>query len=197
MYRCKIFIATNDSSLLKKLKTILTKEGYLVTGEAEEGHIALRMIRSMAPDLVILDVELPGMNGLEIAKIIEEDKLAPVILLTPNWQKDYVEKAKEHWVFAFLVKPVEESSLLPLVEVTLVNFQKMLKLEQEVNRLKETLETRKLVERAKGILMETLGLTEGQAFRRIQKQSMDKCVSMRAIAEAIILAHDISKNGKK
>lgn len=193
MDRSKIFLALSDTTLRKKIKQVLTKEGYQVTGEAEEGNEALRKIRLLTPDLVILESDLPGLNGLEVAKIIEEDRLAPVLLITSYWQNDLLQKVRESWVFALVSKPVQAANLVAAVESAMLNFERIVQLEQEVNKLKETLATRKLIERAKGILMETMGLTEAEAFRRIQKQSMDKCTSMKAIAEAIIMAYDLQK----
>lgn len=193
MDRSKIFIALADAALRKRIKQILTKEGYLVTGEAEDGPSALRQIRALFPDVVITEAELPGIGGMEVAKIIAEDRLAPVLLVASSWQNDFIQKVRESWVFALVSRPVQASNLVPAVESAMLNFRKIVQLEEEVNKLKETLETRKLVEKAKGILMETLGLSEAEAFRRIQKQSMDKCTSMKAIAEAIILANELRK----
>lgn len=191
MDRSKIFVALADAALRKRIKQILTKEGYLVTGEAEDGPLALRQIRALAPDMVITEAELPGMGGMEVAKIIAEDRLAPVLLVASSLHGDFVQRARESWVFALVSPPVQASNLIPAVESAMLNFRKIVRLEEEVDKLKETLQTRKLVEKAKGILMETLGLPEAEAFRRIQKQSMDKCTSMKAIAEAIILAHEL------
>lgn len=189
----KIFIGTGDNNLVKRLKMILQKEGYMITGEAEDGLSCLRTIRRVMPDLVILDKELSGMSGLELAKIIEEDKLAPVILLTPTWDREVFEKAKESWVFAFLVKPVQEGHLLSTASFVIHTFQKMMKLEKEVDKLKDTIETRKVVEKAKGILMKTMKISEDEAYKRIQQQSMDKCIPMKHVAEAIILTHDVKR----
>lgn len=187
----KIFIGLNDDAQRKRLRSILQKQGYMITGEAGDGVSALRVIRRLLPDLVILDRDLPGLPGLDLAKIIEEDKIAPVILLTPTWEKELFEKAKESWVFAFLVKPVQEGHLLSTASFVIHTFQKMVNLEQEVGKLRETLETRKVVERAKGILMLTMRLSESQAYKRIQRQSMDKCIPMKQVAEAIIMIEDM------
>jgi len=162
-----------------------------VIGEAGDGLSALKLIRSRQPDLLIIAAELPGMDGLEVARIVHEDKLAPVIVLAAAQTPGLLEKAKDARVAALLIKPVEEASLLPAIEISLANYQEIIKLEKQIKELRETLETRKLVERAKGILMETLGLSEAEAFRRIQKQSMNKRLSMRQVAEAIILAQSL------
>jgi len=189
--RPRIFIAVADRTLRKKLKNVLAKEGYLITGEAEDGSTALRMVRTLAVDLILLDADLPGMNGLEIARISEEDRIAPVVLISNNWQKNLAEMARDSWIFAFLLKPVDEAVVAPTIETALINYQKLLDLENEIVKLKDALEARKLVERAKGILMKTMNLSEAEAFRRIQRQSMDKCVPMKEIAKAIILSHEM------
>ncbi|MHB1419887.1 MAG: ANTAR domain-containing response regulator [Bacillota bacterium] len=193
MYRAKIFVASGDNDLRKKIKTFLQPEGYIITGEAEDGPSALRALRTMATDLVILDSDLPGISGWEVARIIEDERIAAVLLISPTWQREMLERAKEQGIKAFLIKPVSEQALLPAVETTMMNYRKMADLEREVAELKETLESRKIVEKAKGILMQSMGMTEAQAFRRIQQQSMNKSLSMRAVAEAIVLANDIRK----
>ncbi|ATW28797.1 ANTAR domain-containing response regulator [Candidatus Formimonas warabiya] len=189
----KIFIGSADRALRKRLRSILQQQGHLIIGEAEDGAGSLRVIRRVLPDLVILDKDLPGMPGMEVSKIIEDDKICPVLLLTPTWEQELFEKAKDSWVFAFLVKPIQEGHLLSTASFVINAFQKMMKLARQVDELKETLETRKIVERAKGILMKNLDLPEAEAYRRIQQQSMDKCLPMKQVAEAIILAYDIKK----
>jgi len=187
----RIVLVDNDAAWRKNIKAILTRSGYWVIGEAGDGLSALKLIRSRQPDLLITAAELPGMDGLEVARIVHEDKLAPVIVLASAQSPGLLEKAKDARVAALLIKPVDEVSLLPAIEISLVNYQEIIKLERQIKELQEALETRKLVERAKGILMETLGISEAEAFRRIQKQSMNKRISMRQVAEAIILAQSL------
>jgi response regulator NasT len=187
----RIVLVDSDAVWRKNIKAILTRAGYWVVGEAADGLSALKMVRSRQPDLLVISAELPGMDGLEVARIVHEDKLAPVVVLAAGQSQGLLERAKNARVAALLSKPVDEGSLLPAIEISLVNYQEIVRLEKEVEDLKNALETRKLVERAKGILMETLGITETEAFRRIQKQSMNKRVSMRQVAEAIILAHSL------
>jgi AmiR/NasT family two-component response regulator len=187
----RIIVVDSDATWRKNIKAILAKMGYYVIGEAEEGMTGLKLVRTRQPDLVIIEAFLPGMDGHEVARIIHEDKLAPVILIASSTQQNLIEKAKLARVFAFLVKPELEYNLIPAVELALTNYQEIIKLEEKVKELKETLETRKIIERAKGILMETLKVPETEAFKRIQKQSMNKRISMRAVAEAIILAHNL------
>ncbi|GAW91648.1 ANTAR domain-containing response regulator [Calderihabitans maritimus] len=190
MFGSRIVLADADPAFRKNLKEMLTKAGYIIVAEAGDGLSALKAIKSMHPDLAILDARLPVKDGLEVAKIIEEDRVAPVLLLTAYNHKDIVQQAKDSWVFAYLVKPVNEANLFPAIEIAIANYRRMLSLEREIHRLKETLETRKLVERAKGILMEVLDLSEAEAFKKIQKESMNKRTSMRQIAQSIIVAYE-------
>lgn len=191
--RDRVVLADEDDVWRKHIAAVLTKAGFLVIGEASDGITALKIVRARQPELVVADVALPGMSGLELARIIYEDRIAPVVLTANTWQQDVLEKAKEVRAFGFLVKPVDEAILLPAVDIALAQYHEVQRLQNEVRRLKEALETRKVVERAKGILMETLGLTETEAYRRIQKQSMNRRLSMRAVAEAIILAHGVGE----
>ncbi|MDN5348482.1 MAG: two-component system, response regulator PdtaR [Clostridia bacterium] len=193
MDRGKIFLVTADKNTSQALRRMLTKEGYQVTGEAADAPQALRLIRLRKPDLVIVDQELTGMNGLAVAEIIEQDRLAPVLLLGSYWQPGLLSKSPAAGIYGLLLKPVQEATLLAMVEGALINYRRICQLEKEVEKLKDALETRKAVERAKGILMETLGLTEAEAYRRIQKRAMDRCVPMRSIAEAIIVAYELEK----
>lgn len=194
MSELRIVLADSDPVQRKNLRSMLVKLGYWVVGEAEDGLSALKLVRSRQPDLLIIDAAMPGMDGLEVARLLYEDKLAPVIVLVSTVNSSLLDRAKGARVSALLTRPVDEASLLPAVELAMANYQEVVKLERQVQELKEALETRKLVERAKGILMETLGLTEAEAYRRMQKQSMDKRISMRQVAEAIILAHSIKKS---
>lgn len=189
----RIVLADADTAWSKNIKAMLSKSGYWVVGEAGDGVSALKMIRSRQPDLLIIDASLPGMDGLQIARIAHEDKLAPVVVTSSSSHQGIMEKAREARVYALLFKPVSESSLLPAVELALVNYQEVINLERNIKDLKETLETRKLVERAKGILMETMGLTEPESFRRMQRQSMNQRVSMRVVAEAVIMSYELKK----
>lgn len=199
MKRTRILIADDESIILMDLREMLTNLGYLVVGEASDGQSAVNMARELKPDLVIMDIKMPGMDGIEAAKILTEEKIAPVLLLTAYSQQDLIERAREAGVIGYLVKPFRESNLAPAIEVTLARFEEFRAVQKEVEDLKEALETRKLVDRAKGILMDTQGLTEQEAFRRIQKMSMNTRRPMKEIAEAIILAHEVkeSKEGSQ
>lgn len=189
----RIILVDNDPVARKNLKSMLTKLGYWVVGETGDGLSALKMVRTRQPELVVLDSAIPGMDGFEVAKIIHEDKLAPVVILTSTYSQSMVERAKEARVSAFLVKPVDEISILPAIELALASYGEIVNLETKLKDLKELLETRKILEKAKGILMETMGLSEAEAFRRMQKQSMNKRVSMRQVAEAVILAQNLKE----
>ncbi|AKX94071.1 ANTAR domain-containing response regulator [Neomoorella thermoacetica] len=197
MQQAKIFIACADPSARQNLKYMLVREGYLIAGEAPDGSQALRMIRTLQPNLVILDSDLQGTNALEVARVIDEDRVAPIILLASSWHRNLIIRTRDFPVFAYLIKPVQESTLIPAVEAALANYRRVTRLEQEISKLKETLASRKVVERAKGILMDTMGLTEAEAYRRLQRQSMDRCVPMKTIAEAIIVAHELQQGGHK
>ncbi len=191
MKRTRILIADDESLILMDLREMLTNLGYLVVGEANDGRSAVNMARELRPDLVIMDVKMPDMDGIEAAQVLTAERIAPVLLLTAYSQQDLIDRAKEAGVVGYLVKPFRESNLAPAVEITLSRFQEFQAVQKEVDDLKEALETRKVVDRAKGILMDTQGLTEQDAFRRIQKMSMNMRRPMKDIAEAIVLAHDV------
>ncbi len=188
----QVVIIEGELAFRKHLKAILSRNGYQVVGEAEDGLGGLRVVRSRQPDLVILNTKIAGIDALDVAKVIYDDRLAPVLMITTVDKVEIFEKSKETWAFGYVVRPVDQHNLLPAVRVAIANYRRFTALEREVADLKDTLETRKIVDRAKGILMETQGVTEGEAFRRIQRQSMNRRTSMKAIAEALILAHDMN-----
>lgn len=186
MEALRIVIADNESIIRMDLKEILEEAGHTVVGEAPDGLKAVELTRKLRPDLVIMDIKMPEMDGIAAAKVISHEKLAPVLLLTAFSQKEIVEKAKDSGVLAYLVKPVKEANLFPAIEIALSRFQEFSGLEKELQDLRNSLETRKVLDRAKGILMKAYGLSEEDAFRRIQQYSMSKRKSVRAVAEAII-----------
>lgn len=191
MRQRRVVLADSDATSRKKLKALVTQLGYTLVGTAGDGVSALKLVRTRQPELVLLDTSLPGMDGLQVAEIIWEDRMAPVVLLTSYIDQGVLEKAKAARGAALLQKPVDEITLLTAMELARCNFEELCKAEEKIKELKEALETRKIVEKAKGILMETLGINEAEAFRRMQKQSMNKRVSMREIAEAVIMAHNL------
>jgi len=189
----RVVLADNDSASRKNLKTQLTRFDHWVVGEAGDGITALKLVRSRQPDLLVTKVFLPGMDGVQVAKIMRQDNLAPVVLIGSSFQQSVLEKARDAGVFAFLQSPVEDSSLLTAVELSAANYREMMRLDGKIKDLERQLETRKLVEKAKGILMETKGLSEAEAFSLMQRQSMNERKGMRTVAEAIIMAHNLIK----
>lgn len=193
MERTRVIIADDESLIRMDLREMLTNLGYLVVGEAGDGRSAVNLAREVRPDIVIMDVKMPDMDGIEAARLLTEERIAPVLLLSAYSQQELVQRARQAGVAGYLVKPFRESDLTPAIEVVLARFSEFRALEREVASLGDALETRKLVDRAKGILMDTQGLSENDAFRRIQKMSMNNRKSMRSVAEAIILAHQVSE----
>jgi len=184
-----VIIADDESIIRMDLREMLTNLGYLVVGEVGDGQSAVNLARELRPDIVIMDIKMPDMDGIEAASILTKERIAPVLLLTAFSQKDLVDRATEAGVAGYIVKPFRESDLGPAIEVALARFNEFRTLEKEVGTLQEALETRKVVDRAKGILMDTQGLKEAEAFRKIQKMSMNTRRPMKEVAEAIILAH--------
>lgn len=188
MRQLRIVIADNESIIRMDLKELLEEAGHSVIGEASDGAKAIELVRRHRPELVIMDIKMPEMDGITAAKIISQEKLAPVLLLTAFSQKEIVEKAKDSGVLAYLVKPVKEANLFPAIEIALSRFEEFTELERELEAVKNSLETRKLLDRAKGILMDAYHLNESEAYRRIQQYSMSKRKSIREVAEAIVAA---------
>lgn len=189
--RLRIVIADDEAIIRLDLKKMLEDLNYEVVAEAADGIQAVDAAKAYKPDVVILDIKMPGMDGIDAAKVITEQKIAPVLLLTAYSQIDLVNRAKEAGVFSYLVKPFKSTDLMPQIEVTVARWESMQKIEEESKSLEDKLETRRSVDRAKGILMDQYGLKEQEAFRRIQVQSMNTRKSMREIAEAIIIAHSV------
>ncbi|TCL39177.1 response regulator receiver and ANTAR domain protein [Anaerospora hongkongensis] len=188
MENLRIVVADNESIIRMDLRELLEEAGHTVVGEASDGLKAVDLARKSRPDLVIMDIKMPEMDGITAAKIISNEKLAPVLLLTAFSQKDIVEKAKDSGVLAYLVKPVKEVNLFPAMEIAISRFQEFAELERELEDVKNSLETRKILDRAKGILMDAYNLSENEAYRRIQQYSMSKRKSIREVAEAIVEA---------
>lgn len=193
MERVRVVIADDESLICMNLREMLTNLGYLVVGEAGDGRSAVNLARELRPDVVLMDVRMPDMDGVEAAKVLTAERIAPVVLLTAYSEKDLVQRAKDAGVVGYLVKPIQEADLAPAIEIAISRFVEFRELEKEIDNLQDQLETRKLVDRAKGILMDAQGLTESAAFRRIQKMSMNTRKSMREIAQAIILTHEASE----
>jgi len=191
MSELKVLIADDDPIIRLDVKQMLEKLGYTVIGESEDGQEAVEAARRLAPDVCVMDVKMPVMDGIDAASIIAEEGIAPVVLLTAYSDQDLISRAQDAGVFAYLVKPFKPGDLAPTIEVARSRFEQNQRLRQEVADLNERIETRKLVEKAKGVLMEDHGLSEGEAYRRIQQQSMNARKSMREVAEAILLAKGV------
>ena len=187
----RILIADDEPIIRLDLKKMLEACGYDVVGEASDGVRALELARQLKPDVCVFDIKMPELDGIDAAKMVTDEKLSPVLLLTAYSQIDLVHRAKEAGVFSYLVKPFKEADLMPQIEITVAKWEAFLRIEETATDLEDKLETRKAVDRAKGILMDQYGLKEQEAFRRIQVQSMNTRKSMREIAEAIIIAHNV------
>lgn len=187
----RILIADDESIIRLDLKKILESMGHRVVAEASDGRSAVEQAHKGELDLAILDIKMPEMDGLDAAKILTQGKICPVLLLTAYSQQDLIDRAKEAGVFGYLVKPFKEADLLPAIEIAISRYKEMMALEKELGSVQDALESRKLVDRAKGILMDKRGMKETEAFRWIQLQSMNTRKSMREIAEAVILTQDV------
>jgi len=192
MGKPRVLIADDESVIRMDLREMLTEAGYEVVAEAGSGDEALAAARAERPDIAVVDIKMPGMDGIDAARAMIEEGICPVVLLTAYGQPELLARAKEAGVFGYVTKPFEERDLLPAIEIASSRYDEVTGLKQQVGDLQQAIETRKLVERAKGILMEAQGLTEKQAFRRIQQESMNRRKSMREIAEAVILASDVA-----
>jgi two-component system, response regulator PdtaR len=183
-----VVIAEDEALIRLDLKEMLEEEGYLVAGEVGDGASAVDLAERLHPDLVIMDVKMPGLDGISAAEQISAKRLAPVVILTAFSQRDLVRRASDAGAMAYLIKPFTKADLVPAIEVAVSRFQEITALDTEVAGLRERLEVRKLLDRAKGLLQTERGLTEAEAFRWIQKSSMDRRMTMRAVAEEVLAA---------
>ncbi|WFB10089.1 response regulator [Streptomyces sp. LX-29] len=193
----RVVIAEDEALIRLDLKEMLEEEGYSVVGEAGDGETAVALAREHRPDLVILDVKMPVLDGISAAERIAADSIAPVLMLTAFSQRELVERARDAGAMAYLVKPFSKSDVVPAIEMAVSRFAELRALEQEVADLAQRLETRKLVDRAKSVLQTQYGLTEPAAFRWIQKTSMDRRLSMQQVAEAVIEDAEEKKAAEK
>ena len=184
--RRRVLIAEDEALIRLDLAEMLGEEGYDVVGEAGDGEAACALAERLRPDLVIMDIKMPIMDGLAAAEKIAGERIAPVVILTAFSQRDLVERARAAGAMAYLVKPFQKSDLVPAIEIALSRFAELSALETEVASLTDRLETRKAVERAKGALMTTYGMSEPQAFKWIQRTAMDHRMTMREVAERIL-----------
>jgi response regulator NasT len=191
----RVVIAEDEALIRLDLAEMLREEGYQVVGEAGDGQEAVDLAESLRPDLVIMDVKMPRRDGIDAAAEIAAKRIAPVVLLTAFSQRDLVEKARDAGAMAYLVKPFSISDLVPAIEVALSRFTEITELEREVADLGDRLETRKLVERAKGLLQAKHGMTEPEAFTWMQRAAMDRRTSMKRVAEVVLESMDTPGSG--
>lgn len=182
----RVVVAEDDSLIRMDLCEMLRDEGYDVAGEAPNGQVAVDLTESLHPDLVIMDIKMPVRDGIDAASEIARKRLAPVVMLTAFSQRDFVERARDAGAMAYLVKPFSQSDLVPAIEVALSRFRELKALEDEISGMNERFEARKLIERAKGLLMDKQALTEPEAFRWIQTNAMDRRVTMKAVAQVVV-----------
>jgi two-component system, response regulator PdtaR len=182
----RVLVVEDEALIRLDLAEMLTEEGYVVAGEAADGEQAVALARELRPDLVIMDVKMPKMDGIAAAGSIVEDRIAPVVMLTAFSQRDLIEQARDAGAMAYLVKPFARHELVPAIELAVSRFAEKRALEDEVATLNDRLETRKIVDRAKGLLMTQQAMTEPEAFRWIQRTAMDRRTTMKAVAEAVV-----------
>jgi two-component system, response regulator PdtaR len=182
----KVLVVEDEALIRMDLAEMLTEEGYVVAGEAGDGEQALELARRLHPDLVIMDIKMPKMDGITAATSIVEERVAPVVMLTAFSQRELIEQARDAGAMAYLVKPFARHELVPAIELAVSRFAEKRALEDEVATLSERLETRKVVDRAKGLLMTRQQMTEPEAFRWIQRTAMDRRTTMKAVAEAVV-----------
>jgi response regulator NasT len=194
--RPRVVVAEDEALIRLDLVEMLDEEGYQVVGEAGDGERAVQLAEDLRPDLVVLDVKMPRLDGIAAAERIARQRIAPVVILTAFSQRDLVERARDAGAMAYLVKPFTQADLVPAIEMAMSRFAELRHLESEVADLTERLETRKVVDRAKGVLQGTLGLGEPEAFRWIQKTAMDLRLSMRQVAEGVV-AHGPEALGRR
>ncbi|MEA2642791.1 MAG: two-component system, response regulator PdtaR [Chloroflexota bacterium] len=187
MAAARILIAEDEAIPRMGLRELLQDQGYEVVGEAADGHTAVELARKLRPDLVVMDVRMPEMDGITASRILSEERLAPVVLITAYPDHEVVARAKEAGVFSWVHKPFTENQLVPQIEIALARFAEFRALILEAGNARAALETRRIVERAKTLLMSVHGLSEADAYRRIQRISMNNRRSMREVADAILL----------
>ncbi|MDR2564742.1 MAG: response regulator [Bifidobacteriaceae bacterium] len=186
----RVVVAEDEALIRLDAVEILREAGFDVVGEAANGEEAVKLAEELRPDVVIMDIKMPVMDGLTAADKIGQDRLAPVVMLTAFSQQELVERARDVGAMAFVVKPFTAADLLPAIEIAIARHDEIVSLEEEVSNMEERLETRKRVERAKGLLMEKMELNEPEAFRWIQKTSMNRRLTMREVADAVIAQMD-------
>ena len=190
----RVVIGDDESIIRMDLAEMLEDAGHQVVGEAADGVEALALVRRENPDIVILDIKMPRLDGIHAARMIAHEQLAPVLLLTAYSQKDIIDKATDSGVLGYLVKPVSPTNLFPAIEVAIAQFKRQQEMNKQLDQMNEEIETRKVVERAKGLLMELYHISEEEAYRRLQQYSMKKRISLKRVAEAVITSAMKGKN---
>ena len=190
----RVVIGDDESIIRMDLAEMLEDAGHQVVGEAADGVEALALVRRENPDIVILDIKMPRLDGIHAARMIAHEQLAPVLLLTAYSQKDIIDKATDSGVLGYLVKPVTPTNLFPAIEVAIAQFKRQQEMNKQLDQMNEEIETRKVVERAKGLLMELYHIPEEEAYRRLQQYSMKKRISLKSVAEAVITSALKGKN---
>ena len=189
----RIILAEDDSVIRMDLREELQRQGYVVVGDVGDGQSAINLARELHPDLVIMDIRMPVLDGIEAARALTSERLAPVMLITGFSDNELIERAREAGVVSYITKPFRDSDIKPAIEIAIARFQEFRGLETQVKTLEEQLATRKVVEKAKGMLMEKYKLSENDAFKRIQRLSMNNRKTMREVAEALLLAEEANQ----
>jgi response regulator NasT len=182
----RVVIAEDEAIIRMDLRETLEEEGYQVVGETGRGDRAIELVRELRPDLAVLDIKMPGVDGLEAARVISDERLCGVLMLTAFSQREVVEQARDAGALAFLVKPFQKSDLVPAIEVAMGRFRELRALSGEVDTLGEQLESRKVIDRAKGVLMDELGMSEQDSFSFIQRTAMSRRTRMRDVADRVL-----------
>lgn len=182
----KVLVAEDEALIRLDLVELLTDEGFEVIGQAADGEEAVKLARELEPDLIIMDVKMPKLDGITAAETIAEERIAPIVMLTAFSQRDLVERARDAGAMAYVVKPFDATDVVPAIEIAMGRFAEIKAIEEELANLEDRFESRKIIDQAKGMLQEGLGLSEPEAFRWIQKTAMDLRKSMREVAEGVI-----------
>lgn len=184
--RTRVVVAEDEAIIRLDLKELLEEEGFEVVGETGRGDEAVELVRSLAPDLAILDIKMPGLDGLSAARQINGERLAAVLILTAFSQRDLVEQARDAGAMSYIVKPFQKSDLIPAIELALGRHAELKSLEDEIGNLAERLEARKIIDRAKGVLMDDHAMTEAQAWRFLQTEAMNRRSKVHEIAAQVV-----------
>ncbi len=188
MDRLRIVIAEDEPVTCLDIKEMLTEEGFVVVGDCGDGESAVALVQQLKPDLVLLDVKMPGMGGIEAAKIICRERLAPVLMMTAYSSAEFIDQAAQLGVLAYIVKPVTKNALIPACHIAVQRYHEFSVLQDENKELSQALEARKVIEKAKGLLMKKYVLSEEKAFKKIRQISMEKNRTMKEVAEALIMS---------